>query len=40
VCCGGAGVYNLLEPELSSQILGEKLESIKAGGANVLAFEV
>src|SRR5205085_4747180 len=25
VCCGGAGVYNLLEPELSSRVLEEKL---------------
>ncbi len=37
VCCGGAGVYNLLEPELSEQVLGEKLESIKQSGAAVLA---
>src|SRR5205807_6130478 len=25
VCCGGAGVYNLLEPELSKQVLEEKI---------------
>lgn len=37
VCCGGAGVYNLLEPELSEQVLAEKLEQIKASGATVLA---
>jgi glycolate dehydrogenase iron-sulfur subunit len=37
VCCGGAGVYNLLEPELSEQVLNEKLESIKQSGAAVLA---
>lgn len=37
VCCGGAGVYNLLEPELSQQVLAEKLKHIKESGAEVLA---
>ena len=37
VCCGGAGVYNLLEPELSEQVLAEKLKNIQASGATVLA---
>ena len=37
VCCGGAGIYNLLQPELSSKILCEKLENIKNTGAQVLA---
>jgi glycolate oxidase iron-sulfur subunit len=37
VCCGGAGVYNLLEPELSEEVLAEKLKQIKASGATVLA---
>jgi glycolate oxidase iron-sulfur subunit len=37
VCCGGAGVYNLLEPELSEQVLDEKLKQIKDSGASVLA---
>jgi glycolate oxidase iron-sulfur subunit len=36
-CCGGAGIYNLLEPDLSSQVLQEKLTNIRATGANVLA---
>jgi glycolate oxidase iron-sulfur subunit len=36
-CCGGAGIYNLLEPELSREVLAEKLASIKASGAQVLA---
>ena len=35
-CCGGAGVYNLLEPELSRQILTEKLAHIKETGAQML----
>lgn len=37
VCCGGAGVYNLLEPELSEQVLAEKLRNIEQSGATVLA---
>jgi glycolate oxidase iron-sulfur subunit len=37
VCCGGAGVYNLLEPELSDQVLEEKLRHIEQSGAKVLA---
>ena len=37
VCCGGAGVYNLLEPELSEQVLAEKLKNIQNSGATVLA---
>ena len=36
-CCGGAGIYNLLEPDLSSRVLEEKLTSIRATGARVLA---
>jgi glycolate dehydrogenase iron-sulfur subunit len=36
VCCGGAGVYNLLEPELSSRVLDEKLAHIKETGAQIL----
>lgn len=37
VCCGGAGVYNLLEPELSERVLAEKLKNIQDSGATVLA---
>jgi len=36
-CCGGAGIYNLLEPDLSAQVLAEKLANIRATGAKVLA---
>jgi len=35
-CCGGAGIYNLLEPELSALVLEEKLGSIRATGAKIL----
>jgi len=37
VCCGGAGVYNLLEPQLSQEVLNEKLRHIAESGAEVLA---
>ncbi|HEX7315283.1 MAG TPA: heterodisulfide reductase-related iron-sulfur binding cluster [Pyrinomonadaceae bacterium] len=37
VCCGGAGVYNLLETELSSRVLAEKLKHVRETGAQVLA---
>ena len=37
VCCGGAGVYNLLEPELSKQVLEEKIKNVEQSGATVLA---
>ena len=37
VCCGGAGVYNLLESELSQEILTEKLKHIDESAAVVLA---
>jgi glycolate oxidase iron-sulfur subunit len=36
-CCGGAGIYNLLEPDLSSSVLAEKLANIQATHANTLA---
>ena len=37
VCCGGAGVYNLLEPEMSARVLDEKLLHIEETGATLLA---
>ncbi|HEX3281165.1 MAG TPA: heterodisulfide reductase-related iron-sulfur binding cluster [Pyrinomonadaceae bacterium] len=36
-CCGGAGIYNLLEPDLSREVLAEKLSNIQASGAQLLA---
>jgi glycolate oxidase iron-sulfur subunit len=36
-CCGGAGVYNLLEREMSSEVLAEKLAAIQETGANTVA---
>ncbi|MCA1630956.1 MAG: 4Fe-4S dicluster domain-containing protein [Acidobacteria bacterium] len=37
VCCGGAGVYNLLEMELSARVLAEKLKHVAESGATLLA---
>jgi glycolate oxidase iron-sulfur subunit len=36
-CCGGAGIYNLQHPELSGEILGDKIESIKESCADTVA---
>jgi len=36
-CCGAAGVYNLLQPEMSQRVLTEKLDHIQETGAAVLA---
>lgn len=35
-CCGGAGIYNLLQPELSARVLSEKLAAIADTHASVL----
>ncbi len=36
-CCGGAGIYNLVEPETSTTILDAKLARIRATGATLVA---
>jgi glycolate oxidase iron-sulfur subunit len=36
-CCGGAGLYNLLQPEMSQRVLQEKLNHIKEIEAETLA---
>jgi len=36
-CCGGAGIYNLSEPEMSEAILSDKIAKVKATGAKLLA---
>lgn len=36
-CCGGAGIYNLQHPELSADVLADKIESIQASGADTVA---
>ena len=35
-CCGGAGIYNLVQPEMSSRVLHEKLNAITNAAASVL----
>lgn len=35
-CCGGAGIYNLSEPEMSNRLLEDKITKVKATGAEVL----
>lgn len=37
LCCGSAGVYNLLEPDIAQALLARKLERIAATGAEVVA---
>ena len=36
-CCGAAGIYNLVEPELSARVLEPKLERIRQTGAAMVA---
>lgn len=36
-CCGGAGIYNLVQPELSGSVLRPKLATISASGASLVA---
>jgi len=36
-CCGSAGVYNLIQPEMANDLLERKLEHIKRTGAGVVA---
>jgi glycolate oxidase iron-sulfur subunit len=35
-CCGGAGIYNLQHPQLSAEILSDKIASIKESGADTV----
>ena len=35
-CCGSAGTYNIVKPEMSDQILKRKLDTIRNSGAQVL----
>lgn len=35
-CCGAAGIYNLLEPDMSQGVLREKLSHIRETGATIL----
>ena len=35
-CCGSAGIYNVLQPEMAEELLREKMEAIRATGAEVV----
>jgi glycolate oxidase iron-sulfur subunit len=35
-CCGSAGIYNILQPEMAETLLREKMEHIRATGAPVV----
>ena len=36
-CCGAAGLYNVMEPEMSRELMREKAEAIRDTGARVVA---
>jgi glycolate oxidase iron-sulfur subunit len=36
-CCGAAGIYNLLQPEMSGRVLEEKLHHVRETNADILA---
>jgi glycolate oxidase iron-sulfur subunit len=36
-CCGSAGIYNVLHPDVAAQILAAKIERLKASGATIAA---
>src|SRR6267154_2013610 len=36
-CCGSAGVYNIVQPEMANDLLQRKLKHIKSTGAHVVA---
>lgn len=36
-CCGGAGIYNMLQPDMSERLLRRKVDAILATGASLLA---
>ena len=37
LCCGSAGIYNVVQNEMSMQILERKMESVKSTGAEIIA---
>jgi glycolate oxidase iron-sulfur subunit len=36
-CCGAAGIYNMLQPEMSGRVLQEKLAHVRNTKAQILA---
>ena len=37
LCCGSAGTYNMLQPELAGRLLERKVENLKRAGGAVIA---
>ena len=37
LCCGSAGIYNVIENEMAMEVLAKKMENINATGAGVIA---
>jgi glycolate oxidase iron-sulfur subunit len=37
LCCGSAGTYNLLQPEISAQLKARKVETLEAKNPDVIA---
>jgi len=37
ICCGSAGIYNVLENEMALRILASKMEGVNASGAEIVA---
>ena len=37
LCCGSAGSYSVLQPEIAASLRERKLEAIRSTGANVIA---
>jgi glycolate oxidase iron-sulfur subunit len=37
LCCGSAGIYNLVQPEMAAGILGRKMELANSTGASIIA---
>jgi glycolate oxidase iron-sulfur subunit len=37
ICCGSAGIYNVVQNEMSMQVLASKMKSVNATGAGIVA---
>ena len=36
-CCGSAGIYNIVQPDMANQLLDRKLKHIQSTGASIVA---
>jgi glycolate oxidase iron-sulfur subunit len=37
ICCGSAGIYNLIEPEIAGQLMERKVRNLRAAAPDVIA---